>query len=74
MTADPSARHLIAGLHDGSGVDLNNTSYLDHLDARLARPVLDGMAGAMDTVFIVVGCVMAAGLVLALFLKDKTRD
>ncbi|MGV9309826.1 MULTISPECIES: MDR family MFS transporter [unclassified Nonomuraea] len=74
VTADPSAQHLVASLHDWSDVDLNNTSYLDHLDARLARPVLDGMASAMDTVFIVVGCVMATGLVLALFLKDKTRD
>jgi hypothetical protein len=32
------------------------------------------MASAMDTVFVVVGCIMAAGLVLALFLKEKTRD
>ncbi|MFF0868887.1 hypothetical protein ACFYUV_44530 [Nonomuraea sp. NPDC003560] len=65
VTADPSAQHLIAGLHDGSGVDLNDTSYLDHLDPRLARPVLDGMAGAMDTVFVVVGCVMASRRPLA---------
>jgi hypothetical protein len=64
----------MASLHGGPGVDLNDTSYLDHLDARLAHPVLDGMASAMDTVFVVVGCIMAAGLVLALFLKEKTRD
>ncbi|MGW4793005.1 MDR family MFS transporter [Nonomuraea sp. NPDC004297] len=74
VTSDPGAQHLIASLHGGPGIDLNDTSSLDHLDARLAHPVLDGMASAMNTVFVVVGCVMAAGLVLALFLKEKTRD
>ncbi|MGW5689069.1 MDR family MFS transporter [Nonomuraea sp. NPDC003754] len=74
VTGDPSAQEVVASLHGGSGINLNDTSYLDHLDARLAHPVLDGMASAMDTVFVVVGCVLTAGLVLALFLKEQTRD
>ncbi|MER6575868.1 MDR family MFS transporter [Nonomuraea sp. NPDC001023] len=74
VTKDPGAQRLLAGLDGRAGIDLNDTSYLDHLDARLAAPVLDGMASAMDTVFVVVGCVMAVGLVLALFLREKTRD
>ncbi|MQY05607.1 DHA2 family efflux MFS transporter permease subunit [Actinomadura macrotermitis] len=68
LAGDPGARRLL------DGADLDDTSYLGHLDPRLARPVLEGMASAMDTVFVVVGCVMAAGLVLALFLKEQPRD
>jgi hypothetical protein len=74
VSGSPAERHLLAGMRDGSGIDLNDTSFLGHLDARLARPVLEGMASAIDTVFVIVGCVMTAGLVLALLLKEKPRD
>ncbi|GAA0398004.1 MDR family MFS transporter [Streptomyces luteireticuli] len=70
----PAARRLLSALRDGTAPDLDDSSFLDRLDPRLARPVLEGLSGAMDSVFLIVTGVLAAGLVLALFLKDTGKD
>lgn len=67
VAADPVTQNLLAG----TAPDLNDSSFLAHLDPRIAAPVLDGLSGAMSGVFVVVGGVLAAGLVLALFLKER---
>ncbi|MFI6101051.1 MDR family MFS transporter [Lentzea sp. NPDC051213] len=55
----------------GSGVDINNTEFLNGLDPVLARPFLDGFSGAIDTVFMTGGFVMVAAFVLVWFLREK---
>ena len=63
------AKSLQAG--GGSGVDINNTEFLNHLDPVLARPFLDGFSSAIDTVFMTGGIVMVAAFVLVWFLREK---
>ncbi|MFF4595474.1 MDR family MFS transporter [Amycolatopsis sp. NPDC001319] len=53
------------------GVDVNDTSFLAHLDPVLARPILDGFAGSMSTVFLVGGIVLTVGFALVWLLKEK---
>ncbi|MEV8608645.1 MFS transporter [Amycolatopsis sp. NPDC051373] len=53
------------------GVDVNDTSFLAHLDPVLARPILDGFAGSMTTVFLVGGIVLTVGFALVWLLKEK---
>ncbi|WP_089908269.1 MDR family MFS transporter [Lentzea albida] len=58
-------------LQSGSGVDINNTEFLNHLDPVLAKPFLDGFSSAIDTVFMTGGIVMIAAFVLVWFLREK---
>ncbi|MGW4520617.1 MDR family MFS transporter [Amycolatopsis sp. NPDC004378] len=54
-----------------SGLDVNDTSFLSSLDPTLARPILQGFAESMSTVFLVGGIVLTVGFVLVWFLKEK---
>ncbi len=58
-------------LQSGSGVDINNTEFLNHIDPVLARPFLDGFSSAIDTVFMTGGIVMVVAFVLVWFLREK---
>jgi len=58
-----------AGLTSGTGA-LSDSSFIQLLDPRLARPFLVGFSNAMDLVFLVGTGVMVVGLVLVLFLKE----
>jgi EmrB/QacA subfamily drug resistance transporter len=53
------------------GLDVNDTSFLSTLDPTLARPILQGFAESMSTVFLVGGIVLTVGFVLVWFLKEK---
>jgi EmrB/QacA subfamily drug resistance transporter len=54
----------------GAGLDLNNTEFLNTLDPTLARPILNGFAESVDTVFMVGGFVMLVAFVLMWFLRE----
>jgi EmrB/QacA subfamily drug resistance transporter len=54
-----------------SGLDVNDTSFLSSLDPTLARPILQGFAESMSTVFLVGGIVLTVGFALVWFLKEK---
>ncbi|MDQ7808114.1 MDR family MFS transporter [Amycolatopsis sp. A133] len=54
-----------------SGLDVNDTSFLSTLDPTLARPILQGFAESMSTVFLVGGVVLTVGFALVWFLKEK---
>jgi EmrB/QacA subfamily drug resistance transporter len=54
----------------GSGGNLNDTSFLAHLDKVLAHPFLTGFSGAMDLVFLVGAGVLVLAFVLSLMLKE----
>jgi EmrB/QacA subfamily drug resistance transporter len=57
-------------LQGGSGLDLNNTEFLNSLDPTLARPILTGFAESIDTVFLVGGFVSLVAFVMIWFLKE----
>lgn len=67
VLANPADQEVLAGLRAGNaGVDLNDTSTLDSLDERIARPILEGMSSAMSTVFLIIALLVAAAAALAL--------
>jgi EmrB/QacA subfamily drug resistance transporter len=62
-----------AGATSGSGNAggvLQDSSFLQHIDPRLARPFLVGFSDAMDEVFLVAAGVMSLAFVIMLFLQE----
>ncbi|MGH3773308.1 MAG: MDR family MFS transporter, partial [Pseudonocardiaceae bacterium] len=57
------------GVGNAGGV-LQDSSFLQHIDPRLARPFLVGFSDAMDGVFLVAAGVMIIAFVVVLFLKE----
>jgi EmrB/QacA subfamily drug resistance transporter len=49
---------------------LSDSAFLQTIDARLARPILEGFSSSITTVFLVAACVIAVGFVLVLFVKE----
>lgn len=84
VAADPNNAEFIKALQSGSigeFADKLNTdsSFLTHLDPRLARPFLMGFAEAGVTVFAVAGVVVLIAIVIAIFtkappLRDKSAS
>ncbi|AHH93732.1 MDR family MFS transporter [Kutzneria viridogrisea] len=72
VLADPANAGFLKSLNGGggTGIDLENTQFIEHLDARLARPVLEGFSQAIDLVFVVGSVVTAVAFVLVWFLKE----
>jgi EmrB/QacA subfamily drug resistance transporter len=73
VLADPDNRPVLAALRSGGqldGVSIDDSSFIDRIDPRLARPFLEGFADSMSVVFLVAACVVAVGFVLVLFLKE----
>lgn len=58
----------------GGAVPMDNSSFLDQADPRLAKPFLHGMAEAMQIVFVVSGVMLLIALVLAAIPKEKRRE
>jgi EmrB/QacA subfamily drug resistance transporter len=58
----------VGGSGDAGGV-LQDSSFLQHIDPRLARPYLVGFSNAMDEVFLIAAGVMFIAFVLLLFLR-----
>ncbi|GAA4611801.1 MDR family MFS transporter [Saccharopolyspora hordei] len=71
---DPVTRPYLEAVRDGQPMDLNDTSFLHHLDPRLAHPVLEGFADSMSTVFITGGCVMVVAFALTWLLRNVRLD
>ncbi|MFI9812608.1 MDR family MFS transporter [Saccharothrix variisporea] len=75
VAADPANRAVAEGLRAGTaGIDLDDTSGLAALDPRLARPILEGLSGAMSTVFLIIACLVAAAAAFALTIAEHKRD
>ncbi|MFI9810552.1 MDR family MFS transporter [Saccharothrix variisporea] len=70
--AKPENAQIAGALKNGggSGVDLNNTEFLNTLDPVIARPFLDGFSGSIDLVFLVGGLVTVVGFALVWFLRE----
>ena len=70
---DPQANAaFIAGVQHGDGSvgasALQDSSFINQLDPRLARPFLVGFSDAMSTVFVVAGSVLVLAFIATLFL------
>jgi len=59
----------VGGSGNAGGV-LQDSSFLQHIDPRLARPFLVGFSNAMDEVFLVAAVIMFIAFVLLLFLEE----
>jgi EmrB/QacA subfamily drug resistance transporter len=55
----------------GSASALNDSSFINHLDPRLARPFLLGFANSIDTVFLLAAIVMAVAWAIVWFLPEE---
>ncbi|MGE7434946.1 MDR family MFS transporter [Kitasatospora sp. NPDC001175] len=71
IAALPANQVLLQGR--GGHIPLDDTSFLKHADPRLAHPFLEGMAHAMQTVFMVSGSLLLLALVLAAIPKEMRR-
>ncbi|HWE62115.1 MAG TPA: MDR family MFS transporter [Chloroflexota bacterium] len=61
---------FIRGAGQVSSSTLNDTSFLNHADRRLAEPFFVGFSQSMDLVFILGAAVVCIGFVLVLFLPE----
>ena len=74
VLSNPANRPVLGALHGAgstvSSADLNDTSFIQHLSAVLARPFKVGFSDAMHIVFTVGAGVLIVGFVLLLFLPE----
>ena len=76
VLADPANAAFAKGLQSAAqggdpgpiGNVLKDSSIIEKLDARLAKPLLTGFSDSMDTVFLVGACVMVLGFLVMLLL------
>jgi EmrB/QacA subfamily drug resistance transporter len=77
LRANPANDVVVEAVRSGgamgsgnAGGVLQDSSFLQHIDPRLARPFLVGFSDAMDEVFLVAAGVMSVGFVIMLFLRE----
>jgi Major Facilitator Superfamily len=72
---NPANHPVISALQGGGGVNagsaLNDSSFINNLDPRLAKPFLVGFSDAMDTVFLLGAAVIFVAFVLVWFLPEE---
>ena len=76
VVADPANAPVLqllqSGQEPGAGATgvLSDSSFLNDLDERLARPFLVGFSDSMDLVFLVGACILALAIVVVAFLPE----
>jgi EmrB/QacA subfamily drug resistance transporter len=74
VRANPANNVVLQAARGGGSANaggvLQDSSFLQHIDSRLARPFLVGFSDAMDGVFLVAAAVMFIAFVLLLFLRE----
>lgn len=78
VTSDPANAPVIAMLQAGSGggagsgamPSLNDSSFINHLDPRLAAPFLEGFAQSIGLVMLVAACVLVVAFLLSFTLPQ----
>ncbi len=74
VLADPANRKVAEAITSGGGLPkgaLDDTSFLSKLDARLAKPFLDGFSSAIDLVFLSASGVLLVAFVVVFFLPEE---
>jgi MFS family permease len=79
VISDPRNAPVLDALRGGTSQTgngaLSDSSFINELDERLARPFQDGFASSIHTVFLLAACVLAIGLVAVFFLpEEKLRN
>jgi EmrB/QacA subfamily drug resistance transporter len=71
--ADPANAQAVAGLKSGalSSTALNDSTVINALDPRLARPFLVGFSNSMSLVFLSAAGVIVVGLIVVWFLPER---
>jgi EmrB/QacA subfamily drug resistance transporter len=67
---NPANAGVARSLQGGSGLDLNDTAFISHLDPALSRPILDGFASSLNTVFMTGGIVILVAFAIIWFVKE----
>jgi EmrB/QacA subfamily drug resistance transporter len=72
VVADPANRPFFAAMasNDADGV-LSDSSFLQAIDPRLARPFQAGFAESIDLVFLIAAGVMAVAFLFSLFIREN---
>ena len=70
VRANPVNAPFFALAQGGGGDVLNDSAFLQTIDARLAHPILVGFSNSITLVFLVAACVIAVGFVLVLFVRE----
>lgn len=79
VLADPNNAPVLSALKSGASTTtsgaLSDSSFINRLDPRLARPFLDGFTSSISTVFLLAAGVLAVALVVVFFLpEEKLRN
>lgn len=70
VLTDPANRPVIDALQGGTAPNLDDSSFLSSVEPVLARPILEGFASSMSTVFIGAATVLVIGLFAVLMMKE----
>ena len=70
VAADPANAPILGALQGGAPLDFDDSSFLSAADPVLARPILEGFAGSMSTVFLGAAAVLVIGLVAVIMMKE----
>lgn len=74
VQADPANAPVLAMLQPGGAggavPSLDDSSFINNLDPRLAQPFLDGFSQSVDTVLLLAACIMAVGVILTVMLPE----
>ncbi|HYT09970.1 MAG TPA: MDR family MFS transporter [Mycobacteriales bacterium] len=71
VLANPVDRQVVQAVQSGGGgLSLDDSSFIQRIDPRLARPFQVGFSEAMDLVFLVAAAILFVGFVLLLFLEE----
>jgi len=70
VAANPANAPILGALQGGGSLSLDDSSFLAAADPVLSRPILDGFAESMGTVFVVVAAVLVIGLIAVIMMKE----
>ena len=71
VVADPANAPVLGMLQGGGAVpSLDDSSFINNLDPRLAQPFLDGFAQSVDTVLLLAAFIMVFGVILTVMLPE----